>query len=188
MGFYFRKHIDITLHLFDTLVKPILLYISDFWGCLKMPANNPIENMHMRFCKEILGVQRQTSNIGTLLELGRVPLMLYGKNNCIKNWGRIHVQQKSCTLIQSSHKNAITHQLIWPKTVDEYLRQMGIGERNIDEHLDKLSMQRMTDIFHQNAFAEINRNESKLRTYAKIKKKQGLDANLNTVTNVQKRI
>ena len=69
MGFYFRKHIDIiTLHLFDTLVKPILLYNSDFWGCLKMPANNPIENMHMRFCKEILGVQRQTSNIGTLLE------------------------------------------------------------------------------------------------------------------------
>ena len=43
MGFHFRKHINITLHLFDTLVKPILLYNSDFWGCLKIPANNPIK-------------------------------------------------------------------------------------------------------------------------------------------------
>ena len=62
-----------TLHLFDTLIKPILLYNSDYWGCLKLPKNNPIENMHMRFCKEILGVQRQTTNVGVLLELGRIP-------------------------------------------------------------------------------------------------------------------
>ena len=188
MGFYFRKHINITLHLFDTLVKPILLYNSDFWGCLKMPANNPIENMHMRFCKEVLGVQKQTSNIGTLLEIGRVPIMLYGKKNCIKNWGRIHVQQKGCTLIQSSYRNATIHQLPWPQLVDECLRQMGIGGRNINETTDKLAIQRMIDMFHQNAFAEINRNESKLRTYAKIKKEPGLESYLRVVTNVEKRI
>ena len=46
----------------------------------------------------------------------------------------------------------------------------------------------MTDIFHQNAFAEINRNDSKLRTYAKIKKEQGLESYLNVVTNIEKRI
>ena len=74
----------ITLHLFDTLIKPILLYNSDFWGCLKMPANNPIEIMHMRFCKELLGVQKQTSNTGVLLELGRVPLMIHGKKTVSK--------------------------------------------------------------------------------------------------------
>ena len=93
MGFHFRKHINITLHLFDTLVKPILLYNSDFWGSLKIPANNPIENMYMRFCKELLGVLRQTPNIGPLLELGRIPLMFFGKKNCIKNWVSIHVQK-----------------------------------------------------------------------------------------------
>ena len=65
---------------------------------------------------------------------------------------------------------------------------MGIGGRNINEHLEKLAMQRMTDIFHQNAFADINRNESKLRTYAKIKKTQGLEGYLNKVTNVGNRI
>ena len=44
-----------------------------------MPSNNPIENLHMRFCKDLLGVQRQTSNIGVLLDLGRIPIMIYRK-------------------------------------------------------------------------------------------------------------
>ena len=73
MGHYFMSYPSTTLHLFDTLIKPILLCNSDYWGCLKLPKNNPIENMHMRFCKEILGVQRQTTNVGVLLELGRIP-------------------------------------------------------------------------------------------------------------------
>ena len=37
MGNYFRLHPITTLHLFDTLLKPILLYNSDFWGCLRYP-------------------------------------------------------------------------------------------------------------------------------------------------------
>ena len=74
MGDYFMSYPSTTLHLFDTLIKPILLYNSDYWGCLKLPKNNLIENMHTRFCKEILGVQRQTANVGVLLELGRIPI------------------------------------------------------------------------------------------------------------------
>ena len=90
MDRYFMLCPTTTLHLFDTLIKPILLYNSDFWGCLKMPKNNPIENAHIRFCKELLGVQRQTTNIGVLLELGRIPIMTYGIKNCM-NGSRIHI-------------------------------------------------------------------------------------------------
>ena len=67
LGEHFRKDIVTTLYLSDSLVKPILLYASDYWGCLKLPRNNPIENLHMKFCKEVLGVQRQTTNVGVLL-------------------------------------------------------------------------------------------------------------------------
>ena len=49
------------------------MYSSDFCGCLKLPANNPIENLHSRFCKNILGVHKSTTNVGVLLELGRIP-------------------------------------------------------------------------------------------------------------------
>ena len=60
-----------------------------------MPSNNPIENMHMRFCKELLGVQKQTTNIRELLELGGVPLMLFAKRNSIKNWNRLNTMSNS---------------------------------------------------------------------------------------------
>ena len=85
MGQYFRKYVKTTLKLFDTLVTPILLYASDFWGCLRQPFNNPIENTHNRFLKELIGVQRQTSNTGVLLETGRVPIHLLSKKQCLKN-------------------------------------------------------------------------------------------------------
>ena len=37
LGALFRKNVVTTLHLFDSLIKPILLYSSDYWGCLKLP-------------------------------------------------------------------------------------------------------------------------------------------------------
>ena len=43
MGEYFNKYPDIIIHLFDALIKPIILYMSDFWGCLPMRKNNPID-------------------------------------------------------------------------------------------------------------------------------------------------
>ena len=41
----------------------------------------------MKFLKQLLGVQTQTSNIGVLLETGRVPLMAYALKNAVnKQW------------------------------------------------------------------------------------------------------
>ena len=51
LGVCFKDYLDDTISLFDALIKPILLYGSDFWGCLKGPKNNPIENLHMQFCR-----------------------------------------------------------------------------------------------------------------------------------------
>ena len=81
MGEMFYKHILTSLKLFDTLLKPILLYMSDFWGCLKMPKNNPIEIFQNKFLKQLLGVQIQTTNIGVLLETGSLPLSIFAKKN-----------------------------------------------------------------------------------------------------------
>ena len=40
-------------------------------------------------CKQLLGVQKQTTNIGVLLELGSVPMQLFAVKLAIKNWERI---------------------------------------------------------------------------------------------------
>ena len=89
LGSSFNQDILSTLSLIDTLIKPILLYASDFWGCFKLPRNNPVETLLLRIYKQLLGVQKQTTDVGVRLELGTVPLSLFSTKLCIKNWNRI---------------------------------------------------------------------------------------------------
>ena len=112
LGGCFPTHIGETIKLFDTLIKPILMYSSDFWGCLKLPANNPIENLHSRFCKNILGVHTSTTNVGVLLELGRIPILMKAQKASIKNWERIRSNNANKLLI-SSWEGAMAHLLDW---------------------------------------------------------------------------
>ena len=100
LGDNFRENIKIAFHLFDALIKPIILYCSDFWGplCIQkndpselLPKNNLIDLVHMKFLKQLLGVQSQTSNIGVLLETDRVPLLKYAAKNSINYWFRIGI-------------------------------------------------------------------------------------------------
>ena len=66
------------MYLFDSLIKPILLYASDFWGTLKLPRNNPaVELMHRKFCKQLLGVHTETTNAAVYPKIGMLPLELF---------------------------------------------------------------------------------------------------------------
>jgi len=91
-----------------------------------MPKNNPIENLYMTFCKNILGVQKQTSNIGTLLELGAVPIMFFGVKNCLKNWHRIHKKHEANSILLKVHQMATGHNLPWPTVTEHHLDSIGI--------------------------------------------------------------
>ena len=188
MGRYFMLCPSTTLHLFDTLVKPILLYNSDFWGCLKMPNNNPIENLHMRFCKEILGVQRQTTNIGVLLELGRIPIMYYGIKNCIKNWSRIHISKKANEIVLLAHQTSLNYSLKWTEDVKNCLNRSGIGSECGEKAIYLMVFKRMTDIFYQESFITINSEESKLRTFGKLKTCIGMTKYLTRVKRINTRV
>ena len=184
MGHYFRLHPAITLDLFDSLIKPILLYSSDFWGCLKMPQNNPIQNMYMRFCKALLGVQKQTSNIGTHLELGTVPIMFFGVKNCIKNWHRIHNKKEANSILLSIHEMATECNLPWPVLTKQLLDSIGIGSENNTENIQRATLERLKDIYYQESFQEINSVDSKLRTYAKFKTDTVMENYLCTTENI----
>ncbi len=83
------------LHLFDHLIKPILLYGCEIWGPCKIKSysntqsdnfwkqlhseyplehkmcntSNPYEKFHLKLCRDILGVNNKTSVIGIYGEL-----------------------------------------------------------------------------------------------------------------------
>ena len=174
LGHLFRKNVCTTLFLFGALVKPILLYASDFWGCLKMPRNNPIENVHIRFCKDILGVQKQTTNVGVMLELGEIPITIHAKKNCLKNYSRINVLKQANSILIAAVSTTVVINSPWVKANKDLLDRIGIGtSTRID--ICKKSFERMKDIFHQDTFTDLKREDCKLRTFGKMKTNIGIE-------------
>ncbi len=74
--FKFNPPIKLWLKIFDSIIKPILLYGCEIWGP-KFKLNyetwvkNPVEIFHLEFCKNILGIHRNAPNLGCRVELGR---------------------------------------------------------------------------------------------------------------------
>jgi len=55
--------INMKLSLFDKLVSSILLYGSEIWGIYNY---NEVDKLHIRFCKMVLCVRKQTMNYAVL--------------------------------------------------------------------------------------------------------------------------
>ena len=163
---------------------------------IRCPSNfsstkeNPVELIHMKFLKQLLGVQGQTQNIGILLETGRVPLMTFAAKNCVKNWERIAIQKKCNPFVYESYINIVENEFPWYKNISLYMNLIGLGSmiQGKEPLKCKVVVQRTSDIFHQDAFSEIGTNKSKLRTYNLFKKEIGEEPYLKSVSNVKDRI
>ena len=55
----FYENPNLTIKLFDSLVKPVLLYASDFWGRFEFASSHkrPLEKLNTTLCKYLLGVK-----------------------------------------------------------------------------------------------------------------------------------
>ena len=181
------------MKLFESLIKPILLYGSDFWGCLKLPKANPIEFVQNKFLKDLLGVQKQTTNIGVLLELGKLPIVIHAQTASVKNWERI-VAGNANELLLNSHTRATIFSLPWIETIKERLSTIGMYENFLHpssqrhQGTHKHFYKRLSDIHHQNALTIINDESSKLRTYALLKNKPGMSGYITEISSTKDRV
>ena len=73
------------IHLFDTPVKPILLYGSEIWA---HKGTKIFDKLHLGFCKYILLVNRTCSNM-VYGELGEYPLFISAQTRMIMLWANI---------------------------------------------------------------------------------------------------
>ena len=189
MGISFRNKPSITMKIFRSIVEPILLYASDWWGIMKMPSSNPIETLFLSFCKQLLGVQKQTTNNGVLLELGVVPLMILAQKKAVKNWLRLASGEKCNALVTESFQHAISENLAWPNHIENRISEIGLRESFLDTDMDihQQVYQRLCDVFHQNSFFDIKREGSKLRTYSNFKTEPGFEKYLDDIQCVKER-
>ena len=153
---------------------------------MKLPKNNPIENLHMLICKQLLGAHRSTTNIGVLLELGRIPLEIYAVKLAVKNWERIKRNKANC-LVLASYSDAMGENLIWVANIRNTLEKNGMVSfftNSYDDKplfINKRIFQTLSHVFHQNAFESIKEKSSKLRTYGIYKKNIGPESYLSQI-------
>ena len=95
-SFKIRKYADlskfpqhIVFKIFDATIIPIITYGGEIWGISK-PLNfktwdqSPAEKVHLKFCKQYLGLNRKTSNLATRGESERFPIQILIMKKALK--------------------------------------------------------------------------------------------------------
>jgi hypothetical protein len=104
------------LHLFDSMIKPILCYGSDVWGAflltdaednIKKLVKSPQEKCHQNFLKFAIGLNRQTPLIGLYGESGRFPIIFSMIKSTLKYMKRLQNLDEESLLYQCYKENRL---------------------------------------------------------------------------------
>ena len=197
-----------SMHLFDYIIKPVLLYGADIWGdsciCTKGSIynklkNDTIEKCHLKFCRYTLNVNKHTSNIGIYGETGRIPISIYAGVQFIKYWCRIanikgddfnllKMAYRECKLQENRHAK-------WLYNAKFILEQMSI-DINAEANLSSINLGRKArytfkEIFvkgwKQALFSDVRRHNggNKLRCYRTFKRDFEVAEYLLTCKNIR---
>ena len=152
------------LHLFDTLVSPILNYSSEVWGMHTAPD---IELVHTKFLRSILGVKKSTNLSALYGELGRTPFSVSRKIKMIKYWIKI-LQQNNNSLLkqvylmlkQDTDLNINYNGQNWATQIKNILQYYGfdyVWRQQFDINIPfALIRQRILDTYKQIWYSGIN--------------------------------
>ena len=141
--------------LFDSLIKPIVLYGAPIWcpgmsaiknlcKILTTPTNNNAhaswlrkisllncEKVHLNFLKWALGVNRRASNVGTWGETGRYPLIYECMNLTIKYVKRLQSQNEN-SLVGLAFMEQQKSKLEWFSGIEPILK---MDESYVTDHV-----------------------------------------------------
>ena len=182
-----NKNLQTYLHLFDTQVKPIMLYACEAWAdSLKYQDNitdmlrkSKIEHFQISVLKRLLGVHKNTSNISMLLETGRHPITLYAHDQAIKYFLRLPSTEKHSLLnsYYEKEKGPAPHSDNFIKYVKTKLDTIGMTNTWTDQliHAKDLSKDtklltniktRLKDISSQNNCQHIKNKTRKIKIFS----------------------
>ena len=74
------------IYLFDKVIKPILLYSSEIWGCGNLDI---IERRQLKFYKQILNLKKSTPSFMVYRELGAYPLFIEIQYRMVSFWAKL---------------------------------------------------------------------------------------------------
>lgn len=123
--------IDLSCKLFDTLIRPVLLYNCEIWfmdeylsifrslnrsnrngtsfDILALEDKLLFEKVHHKFCKSVLGIKKTACNIAAKSELGRVPLTSVIKTQVLMYFIRINLNDINPLVKEAFNVNKTLH-------------------------------------------------------------------------------
>ena len=121
------------MHLFDCIVKPVLIYAADICGykisrCKSLYnelKNDVFEKCHLRFIRFTIGVNRKAPKLGLYGESGRVPLLCSAAVSYLKYWHRM-VNMKEGTLLSNAYDHNSKNVTPWFKGVKRLLELINV--------------------------------------------------------------
>ena len=191
-----NKNIETYLTLYDTQIKPILLYACEAWADSIKHLNtenllrkNKLETFQISVFKQILGVSRKTTNMSILLELGRYPININIQYQAIKYYLRFPTLNKDRLLYEAYENdkklNSTGEQNTFITYITNILNNLGLSYiwRNQQDESDEVHetnniniLTRLTDIFSQSILDHINNtNSGKLKFLSTVKEIYGME-------------
>jgi len=114
--------------LFDSQIKPMLLYASEIWGICKVPV---IESAHLFACKRLLGVPNKTPNTLVYGDSGRYPLFIESTISALRYWLKIKAMpierfpKQALTMQENELATSGPHASNWASNIKQCLESHG---------------------------------------------------------------
>ena len=176
----------VSLHLFDTFVKPILLYGCEIWS--GSHENKVIENLQLKYLKLMLGVKSSTCNLATYGETGRFPLYLEQVHRSIKYWVRIiklddsKLVKQVFSLLKTDNELGFTN---WASKIEGFLNRYGMSNywnkeewNEQDSYIFLANMKELVYSKYQNSWFKQLSEFPKMRSYVTFKDEFRLESYL----------
>ena len=123
--------IQCQLELFDSMIKPIILYWCEIWG---FGNNEIIERIHLKFCKLLLHLKTSTPDYMVYGELGRYPISIDIKVRMIKFWCKLIMGKQSkfshihvCYKLLTNNNFLRDGFSLWIKNIQNILNKNGLS-------------------------------------------------------------
>ena len=198
------KKFQTYMHLFDTQVKPIMLYACETWveslnENINTIQKNNLEKFHISVLKRLLGVHKKSTNIAILLETGRHPITLSAQVQAIKYFLRFPStkNQSLLNIYYETEKEGPPYNDPFIKYIINKLDNIGmtnVWREQLTENKDfsrdinliKNVKTRLKDISSQTILSILETNQGKLLFLKQTKITHNLESYLK-ITNIKYR-
>ena len=176
------------IYLFDSLIRPVLIYGSGVWGISKK-GRDTMDKLHLWYMRIVLGVKYNSNILATLGECGSLPPSINILANTFSYFIRLKNMPPTSLPYQAFSESKRLHNIGFSTWYSNVIKLASDYEVDLDT-MNKYSIKYHLALkYKENWLNQINdlTNNSSLRTYCQLKTEFKLDPYLTLIKNYKYR-